>query len=103
MAGIYYPWNLNNRDLHCGITMNLRNLVVELIRKIDKGKTIETRRIQSAICSKFPDDCERLGLTPTAPVEEKWRKDIRFALQDAKSQGLIKHIGLPKSGLWQRI
>jgi hypothetical protein len=78
--------------------MSVRETAVELIKKIEKGKTIETRRVQSAMYSQFPDECERLEFTASKPIEEKWRKDIRFALQDAKNRGLIEHVGSPKSG-----
>jgi len=85
--------------------MNLRYLVVELIKKIAKGTVIETRSIQSAMYKQFPDECQKLGFTPptTKPIEEKWRKDIRFALNDAQNHGLIVHIGSPKSRRWKRI
>jgi hypothetical protein len=81
----------------------MRYLVVAYIKTLLKGETIKTRRLQSVIYSQLPDECERLGFTPTPPIEEKWRKDIRFGLQDAKDQGLIEHFGSPKSGLWKRI
>jgi hypothetical protein len=85
--------------------VSLRYLVVELIKKIAKGTIIKTQSIQSAIYKQFPDECEKLGFTPSAtePVEEKWKKDIRFALRDAQDQRLIVHIGSPRSGLWERL
>ncbi len=83
--------------------MRLRELVFELVKKIKQGTTIDTRRIQSAIRAQFPDQCDRLGFTATKPIEEKWKKDIRFALRDEQDKGLIKHIGSPKSCLWRRL
>ena len=85
--------------------MSLRSLVVELIKKIEKDTTIKTQNIQSAIYKQFPDECEKLGFTPltTQPIEEKWKKDIRFALRDAQDQRLIVHVGSPKSGRWKRL
>jgi hypothetical protein len=70
---------------------------------MEKDKTLELQRVQSAMYAQFPDECERLGFTPTKAIEEKWKKDIRFALQDAKHQGLIRHVGSAKSGLWKRV
>jgi hypothetical protein len=41
---------------------------------MEKDKTLELQRVQSAIYAQFPDECERLGFTPTEPIEEKWKK-----------------------------
>ncbi len=81
----------------------MRYLVVEAIKRLDKGKIIKVADLYSTVYSLYPQQCEQLGFTPTSPVEEKWKKDIRFGLQDAQKQGLIKHLGPPKSGIWERI
>ena len=81
----------------------LRNLVVELIRLMQKGEIIATRGVYRGIYTQFPNECSCLGYTPSKPVEEKWKKDIRFGLQDAKDQGSVKHSGSQKSGRWERI
>jgi hypothetical protein len=44
-----------------------------------------------------------MGVTSSGPVEAKWKNDIRWGLRDAQDQGLIKHVGTPKSGEWQRL
>jgi hypothetical protein len=81
----------------------MRNLVVELIRLMQKGQIIVTGGVYSGIYTQFPNECNSLGYTPSKPVEEKWKKDIRFGLQDAKDQGLVEHVGSQKSGRWERI
>jgi hypothetical protein len=81
----------------------MRYLIVELIKKMAKGETIRLRQLQSRVYSVFPNECDRLGFTASRPIEEKWRKEIRFGLQDAKHQGLIEHSSSAKSGLWKRI
>ena len=81
----------------------MRYFAVEAIKQVGKGKVIKIRGLYSVIYDLFPGQCERLGFTPTYPIEEKWKKDIRFGLQDAKNQRLIEHVGSPKSGAWKRI
>jgi predicted NAD-dependent protein-ADP-ribosyltransferase YbiA (DUF1768 family) len=66
-----------------------------------KGQPIETAKLYSVIYNTFPKECKSLGFTNSKPVEQKWKNQIRFGLRDAKDQGLIKHIGTPKSGQWQ--
>lgn len=83
--------------------MNVRDLVFALVGKMGSGKTIETRNVYTAMHDRFPSECEALGFTLTKPIEERWKKDIRLALLDAKTQGLIKHVGSAKSGFWERI
>jgi hypothetical protein len=83
--------------------MKIRDLVYGVIYKIGKGETFETRTTYKAIYQHFPSECEALGFTPSEPIEEKWKHEIRLALWDAQTDGLIKHIGTAKSGRWQRI
>jgi hypothetical protein len=81
----------------------MRYLVVMFIQSAQKGQVIRTRGLYSAIYSALPGKCQQLGLTASKPIEEKFKNDIRFGLRDAQDQGLIKHVGTPKSGLWERI
>jgi hypothetical protein len=81
----------------------MRYLVVEAIKKLEKGTVIKTRDLYSVVYSVYPEQCEALGFTPTVPIEERWKKDIRFGLEDAQKQGLIEHVGSKKSGVWKRI
>ena len=81
----------------------MRYLIVEFVRKMGRGETLQVRNLQSRVYKQFPNECERLGFTKGKHIEEKWRKDIRWGLQDAKHQGLIEHVGSAKSGLWKRI
>ncbi len=83
--------------------MSLRYLFVESIKigKLPKGTVIDLRRVQSAMYSQWPRECEDLGFTSSKPIEEKFKKDIRWGLQDAKNLGLLEHVGSPKSGLWR--
>jgi hypothetical protein len=81
----------------------LRSLVVVVVKAVKQGETVRTRGLYSKVYARFPRECESLGFTASKPVEEKWLKDIRWGLQDARSQGLIEHIGSEKSGLWRRL
>jgi hypothetical protein len=82
----------------------MRYLVLLLIRDhVPKGTVIKTQGLYAGIYTQFPKECQNLGFTNTAPIEPKWKNGIRWGLRDAKDQGLIKHVGLPKSGQWQRL
>ena len=81
----------------------MRYLVVMLIKAAPKGTVIRTRGLYAGIFAKYPKECRDLGFTDSDPIEPKWKNGIRFGLRDAQDQGLIKHIGLPKSGEWQRL
>ncbi len=81
----------------------MRYLIAEFIRKMGGGAILPVQILQSRVYKQFPNECERLGFTGGKRIEEKWRKDIRWGLQDAKHQGLIEHVGSAKSGLWKRI
>jgi hypothetical protein len=81
----------------------MKNLVVAYIQTLHKGETVRIQGLYSGIYSVFPEACQRLGFTSSKPIEEKWKNEIRFGLWEARKQGLIKHVGTPKSGLWQRI
>jgi hypothetical protein len=81
----------------------MRYLVIAYIKMLEKDRIINTRKCYSAIYTQFPEACERLGFTAKPPIEEKWKNQIRWGLRDAQDQKLIRHIGSPKSGLWERI
>jgi len=81
----------------------LRNLVTVYVKMVEKGKITKTREVYSALYNLFPQHCEHLGLTLNPPIEAKWTNQIRYGLRDAQDQGLILHVGLPKSGLWKRL
>jgi hypothetical protein len=81
----------------------MRPLVVLLIIGMPKGQKIETGKLYSVIYANFPAECRSLGFTDSKPVEPKWKNQIRFGLRDARDRGLIKHIGTPKSGEWERL
>lgn len=82
----------------------MRYLVVWFIKDyVPKGMVIKTHALYASIYAQFPQECEKLGLTNSGPIEPKWKNQIRWGLRDAKEQKLIKHVGLPKSGEWQRI
>jgi hypothetical protein len=82
----------------------MRYLVLLFIRDhVAKGAVIRTQGVYASIYSQFPEGCQDLGLTDSGPIEPKWKHQIRRGLQDAQDKKLIKHIGLPKSGEWQRL
>jgi len=81
----------------------MRALGFEFMRRMLRGQLLQIRDLQSRVYGMFPDKCDQLGVTASAPVEPKWRKDLRWALQDAKHRGLMRRVGSPKSGLWERI
>ncbi len=81
----------------------MRYLTVIAAGRLDKGKTFRLADLYSIIHSLYPEQCERLGFTATPPIEEKWKKDIRFGLQDLKRLRLIEHVGSDKSGTWRGI
>jgi hypothetical protein len=81
----------------------MNHLVVAYVKIISKGQTINLQQVYSGIYSQFPEQCQHLGLTSSNPIEKKWKNQIRYGLWEARKQGLIKHVGTQKSGLWQRI
>jgi hypothetical protein len=82
----------------------MRYLVVLFIRDhVPKGTVIRTQGLYVGIYSQFPKECQDLRLTNSGPIEPKWKNEIRWGLRDAKDHKLIKHVGLRKSGEWQRI
>lgn len=81
----------------------MRYLIVAYINAVEVGVIIDVRDLYKRVYEKFPNECDRLGFTPSQPIEEKWKKDIRWGLQDAKHQGLVVHVGPPKSRKWKRI
>lgn len=82
----------------------MRYLVAVFIGNyVPKGAVISTQCLYSGIYSQFPEECRKLGFTNSAPIEAKWKNQIRWGLRDARDQKLIRHVGLPKSGEWQRI
>jgi len=82
----------------------MRYLVVMFIKDyVPKGAVIKTRGLYAGIYGQFPIQCQDLGFTNSVPMEPKWKNGIRWGLRDAKDQGLIKHVGLPRSGEWERL
>ena len=81
----------------------MRYLVVAYIKTLPADAVIRLRELYSKVYARFPKECDVMGFTPTVPIEEKWKKEIRFGLQDAKNDGLIQHIGSDKSGRWKRL
>jgi len=81
----------------------MRPLVVLLITQMPKRPKIETGKLYSVIYAKFPAECRSLGFTDSYPIEEKWKNQVRYGLWDARDRGLIKHVGTPKSGQWERL
>ena len=82
----------------------MRALVLLFIKDYaPRGTIIRTQGLYVSIYSQFPKECQGLGLTNSGPIEPKSKNQIRWGLRDAKDQKLIKHIGLPKSGEWQRL
>jgi hypothetical protein len=70
---------------------------------VPKGQVIQLQELYSGIYSQFPKECQQLGFTANQRIEAKWKNEIRFGLRLAVNQELIKHVGTPKSGEWQRI
>lgn len=84
----------------------MRYLVLWFIKDYcPKGTIIRTRGLYAKIYNQFPKECQQMGFTNSYPIEPKWKNDIRLGLLDARVQGLIKHIGPPRSrsGEWQRL
>lgn len=99
----YYRESDNRKARNMESKQPMRYLAVLAVGKLDKGNTFRLSDLYSVVYSVYPEECERLGFTATPPIEEKWKKDIRFGLQDARRQGLIRHIGSEKSGRWVRV
>jgi hypothetical protein len=70
---------------------------------VPKETVIRTQDLYAGIYKQFQKQCQDLGFTNSAPIEPKWKNGIRWGLRDARDQGLIKHVGLPKSGEWRRL
>jgi hypothetical protein len=82
----------------------MRYLVLLFIKDYGpKGTIIRTQDLYASNYGQFPKECHDLGFTNSAPIEPKWKHGIRWGLQDAKDLKLINHLGLPKSGEWQRL
>jgi len=81
----------------------MKPLVVLLITKMPKGQKIDLQKLYSVIYKTFPRECQSLGFTDSHPIELKWKNQIRYGLWEARKQGLIKHVGTPNSGEWQRL
>ena len=82
--------------------MKIREQAFEWIIKRAKGTEFDLGDLYSHIRARFPQECERSGLTPDGK-EEKWRKDTRWALQDSKKRRLIVHTGSARSGRWKPV
>ena len=80
----------------------MKELVVCYAKLVEKGAVINLRELYSALYRKFPSQCDKLGFYPS-DSQEKWQILIRYGLWEARKQGLIKHVGSQRSGLWQRI
>jgi hypothetical protein len=82
----------------------MTHLVVAFIQDyVPKGTTIQLKKLYASLYSQFPDQCRTLGFTNSAPIEPKWKNEIRYGLWEARKLGLIKHVGTQKSGEWHRI
>ena len=81
----------------------MRPLAILLITPMSKGQKIETGKLYSMVYATFPAEYRSLGFTDSTPIEAKWKNQIRFGLRDARDRGLIRHIGTPKSGQWERL
>jgi hypothetical protein len=55
----------------------MRYVVLEAIGKLEKGAIVKTADLYSVVYAAYPRQCEIRGFTATAPIEEKWKKDIR--------------------------
>ena len=64
---------------------------------------IKLQKLYAALYAQFPERCQSLGFTNSAPIEPEWKNEIRHGLWEARKLGLIKHIGTQKSGEWQRL
>jgi hypothetical protein len=82
--------------------MNLRERAVEHIQHWPNSAVVEVANLYSEMEAAFPDYCDPDLLTPDGK-ELKWRKDVRWALQDCKRHRIIEHIGSAKSGKWKRL
>jgi hypothetical protein len=81
----------------------MKPLVLLLITKMPTGQKIDLQKLYSVIYKTFPTECQNLGFTDIYPIELKWKNQIRYGLWEARKLGLIKHVGTPKSGEWQRL
>jgi hypothetical protein len=81
----------------------MRHRVVDILRMVPKGQVIQLQKLYSDVHKKFPMECHQLGIMGEQREEPKWKNQIRQGLHLAESRGLIKHVGTPKSGEWQRI
>ena len=96
----------------------LRDLVLYAIQQMPGGTKIVLQdlyaRIKEFLSSgDLPNEPKHIidicqaakecSLRGDLPSEPRYKNDIRWAIRDAKDRGLIKHIGTPKSGAWQRI
>jgi hypothetical protein len=81
----------------------MRHLIVVYILGVARGQVIYLDKLYSNIRSRFPKECRELGFTGQQRIEPTWKNEVRRGLKLAESRKLIKHVGTPKSGEWQRI
>lgn len=73
------------------------------IKSLRKGQPIHLQDVYSYIYTRFRTECDDLGCRGKQRREPKWQNQVRQGFHLAEYRGLIKHVGRPKSGEWQRI
>ena len=76
----------------------IRQFALLHIKQLPSGTKIVLRELYKRVERAFPEQCSSRGDLPNEP---RFENDIRFAIRDAKDDGLIKHAG--RRGEWQRI
>ena len=80
----------------------MRHLIVAYILGVARVQVVHLDKLYSDIRSRFPKECRELGYTGQQRVELTWKNEVRRGLHLAVNRKLIKHVGTPKSGEWQR-
>jgi len=69
----------------------LREASFDWIRRLTKGTKFRYRDLYKFLEKNFSKECSERGDEPNEP---RYQKDARWAVWDARLQGLIKHTGV---------
>lgn len=81
----------------------MRHQTLLHIKSLREGQPIHLQDVYSYIYTRFRTECDDLGCMGKQRTEPKWQNQVRQEFHLAEYRGLIKHVGRPKSGEWQRI
>jgi hypothetical protein len=73
----------------------------EWIENLAVGTEFHLSELYSYVSRECPEECDRADLTKHG--HPKWKKVCRGAIDNARLQNKVEHLGKPYSGRWKRI